>query len=95
MTKGETIDRVVSAAIRHFPDRAAEIAHLRARSESFHDICDELAAAEEALARVDREPPELREARKEEWRYLIERLSREIDQALESANVVPLGPRKP
>jgi len=52
------------------------------RSESFRDICEELADAELALSKVDQAPPALREARRAEWQELIDRLVAEVGAAV-------------
>lgn len=53
------------------------------RSESFRDICEELADAELALSKVDHQaPPALREARRAEWQELIDRLVGEVGAAV-------------
>jgi hypothetical protein len=41
------------AAVRRFPSAAGRIADLMNGSEDFRSICDDLAAAEHALAEVD------------------------------------------
>jgi hypothetical protein len=82
----------LDAMIRRFPDRAAEIESLSYRSESFRDMCDELASLEVALARVDFEPPEHRESRRAEWEELMKRSLTEIERALTDAKVASPKP---
>lgn len=57
-------------------------------------MCEELAAAESALANTRSLPAELQAERREERTGWIERLTQEIDEALAAAKVVPLGPRQ-
>jgi len=52
------------------------------RSESFRDICEELADAEYALSKVDEASPALRAARRAEWQELIDRLVAEVGAAV-------------
>ena len=62
------------------------------RCPSFRDMCEELAAAEEALARMDGLPPSLQAERRGECQGWIERLTLEIDEALTKSKVIPLQP---
>jgi hypothetical protein len=64
-------------------------------SEVFCDICEELAEAELALARVPEAPVALHEARRTEWQELVDRLVAELGTALrEGQTRQPLaGPR--
>jgi hypothetical protein len=81
----------VLAAIRHFPGKAADIEALARKSEKFRDICDELAAAEEALSAVDRLDEALRGERRLEWLGFIRRALEEIEGELRRVNVVPIA----
>ena len=58
------------------------------RSENFRNICEDLAAAEHALAEVDRLPETIREARRSEAEEWIERLTEEIRSIL--AKILPI-----
>lgn len=60
------------------------------RDPSFGDMCEELCAAEEALARIDTLPGDLRNERRAECRGWIERLIREMEEALFAGKVIPL-----
>jgi hypothetical protein len=71
-----------SAACRRFPQLELAIRRLMHASETFCDMCLELAEAETALANVDKVPARLREARRAEWEELVDRLVREIEAAL-------------
>ncbi|ASY65185.1 hypothetical protein SJ05684_b42030 (plasmid) [Sinorhizobium sojae CCBAU 05684] len=61
-----------------------------ARDENFRCICDDLAAAEEALAAVEHLPESLRAARRLEYEEIVVDLAEEIAEALERANVVAM-----
>ncbi|APG88095.1 hypothetical protein SAMCCGM7_pC0898 (plasmid) [Sinorhizobium americanum CCGM7] len=54
-------------------------------------MCDDLAAAEEALAVVDQFSEEVRAARRLEYEELIAELAAEIGEALDRANIVPIS----
>jgi hypothetical protein len=71
-----------SAACRRFPRFELAIRRMMLDSETFCDICLELAEAETALANVDKMPAGLRESRRAEWEELVGRLVREIELAL-------------
>ena len=88
--------RAVAAAIRRFPGRAASIRRLAERSEAFRDMCEELAAAEAALARIEASPPANRAERMAECEGWIVRLTAEMSAALRQPEVIPLPvARKP
>jgi hypothetical protein len=72
------------AACRHFPQHEFAIRKLMGENADFCDICDELADAEAALDRVDiAAPPHLRQLRRQEWSDLVDRLVREVSEALQ------------
>ena len=81
-----------SAALSRFPGHAQEIETLIGLNESFRDMCDELAEADTTLARIDRVPATAREARILECKDWIERLTKEIGEALGRSNVIPIAP---
>jgi hypothetical protein len=83
--------RAVSAAVRRFPRFELAIHRLMDRSESFRDMCEELADAEFALSRVDEVPLELREPRRVEWQELVDRLAGEVEAALNTDTARKLG----
>jgi hypothetical protein len=74
--------KAASAAVRRFPQFELAIHRLMERDESFRDMCEELAEAESALARVDMVPLALREARRAEWQELVDRLVGEVGAAV-------------
>ncbi|MER8900793.1 hypothetical protein [Mesorhizobium sp. M0772] len=74
--------QAVSAAVRRFPQFEPTIPRLMDQSESFRDICEELADAASALSKVDEAPPALREARRAEWQELVDRLVKEVGAEL-------------
>ncbi|QFI69068.1 hypothetical protein [Sinorhizobium alkalisoli] len=84
----------LQAAICRFPTRGPQIEALLARDENFRCICDDLAAAEEALAAVEHLPESLRAVRRLEYDEIVTDLAGEIAEALERANVVTM-PRLP
>lgn len=80
----------VHAAIRHFPKRAGQIEALACDSENFRDLCDELAAAEEALAAVDRLAEAAQAERRLEWLSFIRGALAEIGAELQRIKVVTI-----
>lgn len=74
--------RAVSAAVRRFPQFELTVHRLVDRSETFRDMCEELADAEQALARVEELPMALRETRRAEWQELVDRLTGEVGAVL-------------
>ncbi|TCN33354.1 hypothetical protein [Sinorhizobium americanum] len=90
-----SLDRVgengLQAACSHFPGRGAQVEELCGRDENFRVMCDDLAAAEEALAVVDQFSEEVRAARRLEYEELIAELAAEIGEALDRANIVPIS----
>jgi hypothetical protein len=76
--------RAISAAVRRFPQFELAIHRLMDRSETFRDMCEELAEAELALSRVDQVSPAVREARRAEWRELVDRLVGEVGAVLDT-----------
>jgi len=56
------------------------------RDEDFRGMCEDFAAAEDALAAVDQLPLHIREERRAEFKGLMESLAAEIDEALGPAD---------
>jgi hypothetical protein len=83
-TKGESsaVEQAYAAAARRFPQAKFAIRMLMNRSETFCDMCEELADAEFALSQVPGVPAALREARRVEWQELIDRLVAEVGTAI-------------
>lgn len=84
----------LQAAARRFPTRVHQIEELLERDENFRGMCDDLAAAEQALVTVEHLPENLRTARRLEYEELAAELAAEIERALERANIFSI-PRSP
>ena len=80
-----------AAVLRRFPLERRVVADLRAQSEDFCDMCEELADAELALLAAEALPPAVRRERTAEWVAAVERLTAEIESALRHANVIRIG----
>jgi hypothetical protein len=80
----------LQAAIRRFPEEAHKIEQMAVGNQDFCYLCVDLLDAEAALSAIDAAPPALREARRLEWQGCIDRLTKEIEQALQNTNVIPL-----
>lgn len=78
-------ERGYLAAVRRFPHAEFTIRRLISHSETFRDICEELAEAETALLKVVETPPEIREARRREWQEIVDRLVAEVAASLRNA----------
>jgi len=78
--------RAVAAALRRFPHHELTIYRMMDRAESFRDMCEELADAELALAKVDKAPPAQRKERRSEWQALVDRLLAEMEAELLGCN---------
>lgn len=72
----------LAAALRRFPARSLQIRELSLRDESFRGMCEDFAAAENALTRAGQLPIHVREERRAEFESLVESLAAEIEQAL-------------
>ena len=95
MTSGDSNSASTSAlaiAEAHFPDEARTVQELFNMHDTFRSMCEDLAAAEEALARVDSLPERVREDRRQEYASLVEALVCEIAEALSQSKVVALRP---
>ena len=78
------------AAIRKFPSNAKSIEALLVSSESFRELCEDLAEAERALAATNQLPEALRFPSRVECRGWVESLAKEIEGMLLETKVVPL-----
>ena len=83
----------LSAAIRRFPARQQAIEERAARDEEFLAMCADLAAAEATLHQWENRTDPRRDQRCAGYRVLADDL--EIEQALSSAEIIPLGSRRP
>ncbi|MFS8113845.1 hypothetical protein QD460_19140 [Rhizobium jaguaris] len=73
-----------------FPDDVTRVQQLINIDETFRSMCEDLAAAVETLAHVDRLPESVRETRRQEYADLVEALVNEIHDAIRRSNVVVL-----
>jgi len=73
------------AAVGRFPTAEGAIRRPMNSSESFCDICEELAEAEAALCNVPRALNVLGETRRREFQEFVDRLVAEADAALEAS----------
>ncbi|MDX8516355.1 hypothetical protein [Mesorhizobium captivum] len=90
--------RAIQAAVRRFPQFELAIHRLIVRSESFLEICEELAEAELALSSVDKTTTALVEARRAEWQELVDRLVGEVGAAVQNSEAIRnlgVNPRPP
>lgn len=85
---------VPPSILLHFAPRRDEVQALAERDQRFCDMCEEYAAAEAALARIEGWPADVRGERLEECQGWIECLIAEMDDALRGAKVTPF-PRRP
>lgn len=72
----------LQAALNRFPDKSLRIRQLLLGRESFRGLCEDLAIADDALARVGLYSAHLREERRQEFEELIEALVKEIQEFL-------------
>lgn len=72
----------VRAAIRRLPKHKVVIEELVLRSESFRNLCGDLADAELALWRWEASEAPGAAARRDEYRHLIDGLEAELRQAI-------------
>lgn len=82
---------VLAPAIRRFPEQRESVIGLAGRSEAFRDMCEELAAAEAALASLRASDGAGVEARRLECAAWIERLTDEMARALSAVGVLFLA----
>ena len=104
MASGESSSTYLSAletAEDYFPDQARLVQRLFYVDEAFHSMCEDLAAAAQALAHVEQLPDTLREARRQEYAGLVDALLKEMREAISQSNIVMLrrspaiGPKSP
>jgi hypothetical protein len=82
------------AATRSFPSEARLIEKVMILSESFRELCDDLAEAERALAATNQMPEALRRGRRAECQEWVESLTNEIERVLLTSKVVPIAGAK-
>lgn len=93
MTSGKgysTHPTVLETAEAQFPDRTMLVQRLFAADEAFRSMCEDLAAATQALTQAERLPDNLREAWRLEYASLIDALLQEMDEALAQSKIVML-----
>ncbi|OWV68697.1 hypothetical protein ATY77_23515 [Rhizobium sp. R634] len=104
MASGEGTSTYLSAletAEAYFSDQARLVQRLFYVSEAFRSMCEDLAAAAEALAHVEQLPLPVREARRLEYAGLVEALLKEMREAISQSKIVMLrrspaaGPKSP
>jgi hypothetical protein len=86
------MDEGVAAVRLRFPDRAEIIEDLASWDNVFCEICRDFAEAETELAKWQASSDPHGAQRCAEYRELIAGLSKEIEDALDKANVVPFHP---
>lgn len=75
-------EEAFAAAARRYPQADFAIRMLMKRSESFRDMCEELADAERAILQTVGTQDGSRDERRIEWQELIDRLVMEVGAAL-------------
>jgi len=89
------MDQGITAAIRRFPARRQAIEERAARDEEFLSLCADLAEAEAALHQWEVRADPRRDQRCAEYRILADDLANEIEEALDTAAIIPLASRRP
>jgi hypothetical protein len=85
----------LTAAIRRFPASRQAIEERAARDEEFLSLCADLAEAEAALHQWENWTDPRRDQRCAEYRILAGELADEIEEALNSAQIIPFANRQP
>ena len=89
------LEREVAAAVQRFPDLRQAIEERAARDEEFLSLCADLAEAEAALHQWEIRADPRRNQRCAEYRILADDLANEIEEALDTAAIIPLASRRP
>ncbi|MBX5136210.1 hypothetical protein CO660_01495 [Rhizobium sp. L9] len=89
--KGSTYLSALETAETYFPNQTRLVQRLFYVDESFHSMCEDLAAAAQALAHLEGLPEAVREARRQEYASLLEALLKEMGEAIAQSKVVVLG----
>jgi ATP-dependent protease HslVU (ClpYQ) ATPase subunit len=87
---GSTYLSALEAAEAHFPDQARLVQRLFYVNEAFHSMCEDLAEAAQALARVEQLSDAVREARRLEYSGLVDALLKEMREAIAQSKIVML-----
>jgi hypothetical protein len=89
---GQDVEGIVQDALRQFPGMQAEVIGLARHNAAFRDMCQELSDALQTQDRLRSQPglPSVEE-RLEECEGWIDRLTREMQDELQNANVVRLS----
>ncbi|ASS58577.1 hypothetical protein ACU8L5_29365 (plasmid) [Rhizobium leguminosarum] len=104
MVSGESGSTYLSAletAETSFPEQKRLVQRLFYVDEPFHSMCEDLAAAAQALAHIERLPEAVREARRQEYTDLVDALLKEMGEAIAQSKIVvlrrspPTGPKSP
>ncbi|KPH09878.1 hypothetical protein CO657_20820 [Rhizobium acidisoli] len=93
MASGESGSTYLSAletAETYFPDQARLVQRLFYVNEAFHSMCEDLAAAAQALAHAEQLPDTLKEARRLEYAGLVDALLKEMREAISQSKIVML-----
>ncbi|WP_209892597.1 hypothetical protein [Rhizobium leguminosarum] len=88
--RGSTYLSALEAAEAHFPDQARLVQRLFYVNEAFHSMCEDLAAAAQALAHVEELSDAVREARRLEYAGLVDALLKEMREAIAQSKIVVL-----
>jgi len=83
-TPTETKQTTLSSVLRRLPACEFTIRRMMETDQTFLDQCEELAMAEAALSNVDQLPLTIRSERRAEWQEIVDRLAKEIDDALQA-----------
>jgi len=98
---GSTYLSAIETAETYFPEQKRLVQRLFYVNEAFHSMCEDLAAAAQALAHVERLPETVRETRRLEYADLVDALLKEMGEAIAQSKIVVLrrppqtGPKSP
>lgn len=88
--QGSTYLSVLETAETYFPSQKRLVQRLFYVNEPFHSMCEDLTAAAQALAHVERLPEPVREARRLEYAGLVDALLKEMGEAIAQSKIVVL-----
>ena len=80
----------LEVAEARFPEQKRLVQRLFYGNDAFQSMCEDLAAADEALVHVDRLPENVRETRRQEYASLVDALLREMKEAIAQSKIVKL-----